>query len=195
MENLFVTRALSAVNIVGRKIAVREVDMASRAMAVTTQGQRMSLHLGVAATFWAFAYAVLSVHAKLDPNSQGLLISEGRIISTAAGTALLLGILMLWDRLGSLETMVRLKMVALAIGASCAAMYAVRLIVAREFGSYGATELADGGRWVIAWAGYFLATVSTTIAWTTMREADALRAAAGRNAGYECADDPFGLGR
>ena len=169
--------------------------MASRAIAANAGSQRMTLHLGIAAMFWAFAYAVLSVHAKLDPNSQGLLISEGRIISTAAGTALLLGILLLWDRLGSLETMLRLKMVALAIGASCAAMYAVRLIVAREFGNYGATELADGGRWVIAWAGYFLATVSTTIAWTSMREAEALRAAARVRAGYECADDPFELSR
>ena len=168
--------------------------MASRAIAAGVGSQRMTLHLGIAAVFWLFAYAVLSVHAKLDPTSQGLLISEGRIIATAAGTALLLGILMLWDRLGALETMVRLKMVALAIGASCVAMYAVRLIVAREFGNYGPTELADGGRWVIAWAGYFLATVSTTIAWTAMREADALRATAPSDeapAAYEWYDNPF----
>ena len=167
--------------------------MAKRAIAASADNQRMTLHLGIAAVFWALAYAVLSLHAKLDPTSQGLLISEGRIIATAAGTALLLGILMLWDRLGSLEMMLRLRMVVLAIGASCVAMYAVRLIVAREFGNYGPTELADGGRWVIAWAGYFLAAVSTTIAWTSMREADALRAAARGCAGYECADDPFGM--
>ena len=169
--------------------------MASRAIAPAMSGQRTTNFIGVAALFWLIAYAVLTVHATLDPTSSGHLFSEARTIATAAGTALLLGILMLWERMGALELMLRLKMAALAIGASCVVMYAVRLIVARELGTYGATELADGGRWVIAWAGYFLATVSTWVAWTAMREADALRAELGGGAGYECADEPFGLGR
>ena len=169
--------------------------MASRAMAPVESGQRMTNFIGAAALFWLVAYAVLTVHAKLDATSTGLVFSEARAIATAAGTALLLGILLLWERMGALELMLRLKMAALAIGASCAIMYAVRIIVAREFGNYGATELADGGRWVIAWAGYFLATVSTWVAWTAMREADRLRAELGQGARYECADDPFGLMR
>lgn len=169
--------------------------MASRAFAPAASGPQTTTFIGVAALFWLVAYAVLTVHAMLDPTSSGQLFSEARTIATAAGTTLLLGILMLWERMGTLELMLRLKMAALAIGASCVAMYAVRLIVAREFGNYGTTELADGGRWVIAWAGYFLATVSTWVARTAMRDADALRAELGRGAGYECADDPFGLGR
>jgi hypothetical protein len=193
MENLFPCCALSAVNDVGRVTVAWEDGMANQAIASNRGSHRLNVYLGVAAIFWVIAYAVLSVYAKLDPASQGQLVSEARFLSTAAGTALLLGILLLWDRLGALETLLRVKMVALAIGASCATMYAVRLIAAREFGSYGATELADGGRWVIAWAGYFLATVSTTIAWKSMREMDALQAVVGRSADYECADDPFGL--
>lgn len=166
--------------------------MASKAI-MPVQG-RLELHIGVAGLFWLFAYAVLTLHAKLDVTSSGLWISEARIIATAAGTALLLGMLMLWERMGSLRLMMRVRMAALAIGASCMVMYAVRIIVAREFGNYGATELADGGRWVIAWAGYFLATVSTYVAWTSMREVACLRAQLRGSSGYERADDPFGLG-
>lgn len=160
---------------------------------------RLDLHLTVAGLFWLLAYAVLTVNAKLDLTSSGLWISEARIIATAAGTALLLGMLMLWDRMGGLSLMLRIRMAALAIGASCVIMYAVRIVVAREFGNYGDTELADGGRWVIAWAGYFLATVSTTIAWIAIREGDVLRAhlasAAPSSrepaADYEWYDNPF----
>jgi hypothetical protein len=158
------------------------------------RGQRMHAFLVAAALFWLFAYAVLTVNATLDPTSSGRLFSEARLIATAAGTALLLGVLLFWEWTGALDLMVRLRMAALAIGAACTAMYAVRLFVAHQFGNYGATELADGGRWVIAWAGYFLATVSIWVAWRAMREADALRAQLGRAGRYECADDPFGLG-
>ena len=73
--------------------------MASRAKAVAMSGQRMTNFIGVAALFWLFAYAVLTVHATLDPTSSGRLISEARLIATAAGTALLLGILLLWERI------------------------------------------------------------------------------------------------
>lgn len=166
--------------------------MASKAI-VPVQG-KLELHLAVAGLFWLFAYAVLTVHAKLDMTSSGLWISEARIIATAAGTALLLGILMMWERMGGMRLMLRIRMAALAVGASCVVMYAVRIVVAREFGNYGATELADGGRWVIAWAGYFLATVSTYVAWTSMREVACLRAKLRIARGYERADDPFGLG-
>lgn len=158
-------------------------------------GQRMRAFLTAAILFWLLAYAVLTVNASLDPASSGRLFSEARLIATAAGTALLLGILLFWEWTGGLGLMIRLRMATLAIGSACAIMYAVRIVVAREFGIYGATELADGGRWVIAWAGYFLATVSTWVAWRAMREADALRAQVAAAGDYECADDPFGIGR
>lgn len=170
--------------------------MVSRAIIREQRAQSMSIRFGIASLFWIAAYVVLTVHAKLDATSTGALFSEARTIATAAGTAMLLSILMLWERLGTLDIMLRLKMVAMAIGASCVAMYAVRLVVAREFGNYGDTELADGGRWVIAWAGYFLATVSTYVAWTAIRDADAVRAELTRQTQrYACTDDPFGLAR
>lgn len=151
--------------------------------------RQLAIYAGM---FWLLAYGVLTLHARLDITSSGRLFSEARMVATGAGGMLLFSILLLWDRIAGLRALLRLKMLALAIGGACAIMYAVRLIVAAQFGDFGATELADGGRWVIAWAGYFLASVSSFVTWQTARDAGQLRqtiaAAGGAAPDYECAD-------
>jgi hypothetical protein len=156
---------------------------------------RFERRFNICAVFWGLAYIVLTVHALLDPTSSGLVLSGPRFLATAAGATMLFAILLLWDRTVALQIMLRVQLAALAIGSGCAAMYAVRLFVALEFGNYGPSELADGGRWVIAWAGYFLAAVSTTIAWQAIAENAQLRRLAASRSGYETADDALRLGQ
>ncbi len=155
------------------------------------------IKLLIAALFWVIGYAILAVRAALADDGGPPPFSEARLVATLAGSAMLLGIMLLWERLHGTGLASRIAVLGGALVVACAAMFAVRLAVAQVYGLFGPSEFADGGRWLIAWAGYFLAAVSSYVAFAAVKAAELAAtlpcAATGAATGYECADDVFAL--
>ncbi len=155
------------------------------------------IKLLIAALFWVSGYAILAVRAMLEGNGSPPPFSEARLVATLAGAALLLGVMLLWERTHSNGLGTRVAILAGAIVVACAAMFMVRLATAQMFGLFGPSELADGGRWLIAWAGYFLAAVSSFVAFAAVRHAHIASKPGAAVAqppvpqDYECADDIY----
>jgi hypothetical protein len=155
------------------------------------------IKLLIAALFWVGGYAILAVRATLTGDGSPPFFSEARLVATLAGAALLLGVMLLWEAVQGTAWPTRLALFAAALLAACAAMFVVRLATAQVFGLFGPTELADGANWLIAWAGYFLAAVTSFVAFAALRHADALGKIAvaepevAVSHDYECADDVY----
>lgn len=145
---------------------------------------------GATLAFWLIAYVLLTVRSLLDPTSSGELFSAARLVATACGAGLLAGICILWDRSATARLLVRLRMLTLAIGASVAVMYGVRLLTAELFGQFGARETADALRWLIAWSGWFVAAIALWVARHGLVSWAAEPAPAGAPV-YEISDDPL----
>jgi hypothetical protein len=145
--------------------------------------------VGAAVLFWLVAYSLLSIRSILDPASSGDLLSAARFVATAFGAGLLAGICVLWDRSQTFSLLVRLRMLALAIGAAVFIMYGVRMLTAEWFGQFGARESADALRWLIAWSGWFVAAVALWMARAGLVAAAESPAAADR--AYAVSDDPL----
>lgn len=137
--------------------------------------------------FWLLAYGLLSTRSLLDPTSSGALISGARLFATGCGALMLAAICLLWDRSAALSLLIRLRMLALAIGASVALMYAVRLLAAKLFGQFGERESADALNWLISWSGWFVAAVALWMA----RHGIARPPASLSAASYDVSDDPL----
>lgn len=144
---------------------------------------------GAALLFWLVAYGLLSIRSILDPASSGDLLSAARFVATAFGAGLLAGICVLWDRSQTFSLLVRLRMLALAIGAAVVIMYGVRMLTAEWFGQFGARESADALRWLIAWSGWFVAAVALWMARAGLVAAAESPATADR--AYAVSDDPL----
>lgn len=144
---------------------------------------------GAALLFWLIAYGLLTFRSVLDPASSGDLLSAARFVATACGAGLLAGICILWDRSQTFSLLVRLRMLALAIGGAVVIMYGVRMLTAELFGQFGARESADALRWLIAWSGWFVAAVALWMARTGLVPAAESPAAADR--AYAVSDDPL----
>lgn len=140
-------------------------------------GQRApaSAVTGAALLFWLLAYGLLTIRSMFDPASSGDLFSTARFVATACGAGLLAGICILWDRSQTFSLLVRLRMLALAIGAAVAIMYGVRMLTAELFGQFGARESADALRWLIAWSGWFVAAVALWMARSGLMTASDVR--------------------
>jgi hypothetical protein len=165
-----------------------------RAIAAVDQRAPASAVAGAAALFWLVAYGLLTVRSMLDPASSGELVSAARLVATACGAGLLAGICILWDRSQTFSLLVRLRMLALAIGAAVAIMYGVRLLTAELFGQFGARESADALRWLIAWSGWFVAAVALWMARPGLlraSQAAAVPSATSVATPYEASDDPL----
>lgn len=162
-------------------------------MTAATQaiGGRASMRAvaGAALLFWLVAYGLLTIRSMLDPTSSGDLLSAARLVATACGAGLLAGICILWDGSQALSLLVRLRMLALAIGAAVAIMYGVRMLTAELFGQFGVRESADALRWLIAWSGWFVAAVALWMARPGLVAAAESPAAADR--AYAVSDDPL----
>jgi hypothetical protein len=150
-----------------------------------------SVVAGAALAFWLVAYVLLTVRSLLDPTSSGELVSAARFAATACGAGLLAGICILWEHSETKGLLVRLRMLALAIGASVATMYGVRLLTAELFGQFGDRETADALRWLIAWSGWFVAAVALWVARHGLSRTAAVSAPTSPPAAYQISDDPL----
>lgn len=147
---------------------------------------------GAALLFWLVAYGLLTIRSMLDPASSGELLSAARFVATACGAGLLAGICILWDRSQTFSLLVRLRMLALAIGGAVVIMYGVRMLTAELFGQFGARESADALRWLIAWSGWFVAAIAFWMARSGLGAAvNAPAPVAAADSDYAVSDDPL----